>query len=148
VAFTNPERTELSVEFAIGLGIDGTGASTVSMLEGHDVAPAGEGVAAVIVRSEAVVRHLGTTFSRAIHHQYEPRCTEAAAGVYARMSCADHDGLRASLRRRDAGLDGMVEGLQLGVGVCVNDGDTGDGQVLGLQCCATRRPSARLTAVQ
>ena len=27
------------------------------------------------------------------------------------------------------GLDGLAEGLQLGVGVCVNDGDTGDGQV-------------------
>ena len=32
------------------------------------------------------------------------------------------------------GLDGLSQGLQLGVGVCVNDGDTGDGQVLRLLC--------------
>jgi hypothetical protein len=52
VAFTDPRRTELTFEFAFALGLDGVGASTVS------VDPAGEGVAAAIVRDEAAVRRM------------------------------------------------------------------------------------------
>ena len=54
MAFTNPGRTELAFEFAFALGIDGAGASTVS------VDPDEEGVAAAIVRDEAAVRRMAS----------------------------------------------------------------------------------------